>query len=148
AVYALWTLVSLVAGGLDGPDWVTAALMLAILVLSPAVAWSLLAELNATLTTDAAGLTFQTVGGVNLPYQWAQVHGLAPAPNGWGPFTFGVNARSAGRIAEPSSGTKLEVPATGTDEEIRSSMEDTEETEAPGEAGAVAGDLVLVTVEP
>jgi len=148
AVYALWTLVSLLAGGLDGPDWVTALLMLAIVGLSPAVGWSLLAELNATITTDAAGLRFQTVGGVDLPYEWAHVGGLTPAPTGWGLVTLGSNARSAGRTAEPIQENKLEVPAKGPEEETRPAGEVTEGTESPGETGAEGGELWQIAVDP
>ena len=148
AVYALWTLGSLLAAGLDGPDWITAALMLAILALSPAVVWSLLAEWGATILTDAAGLTFQTVGGVNLPYRWEQIGGLGPAPTGWGWLSFGTNARSAGRNAEPIVDNTLEVPVTGTDEEIRASQEVMEGTEPPGDSGAGTGELLQVMVAP
>ncbi|HMA36477.1 MAG TPA: hypothetical protein VKY74_18615, partial [Chloroflexia bacterium] len=44
----------------------------------PSVAWSLLAEYAATIRTDAAGLTYQTLGGVLLPYRWDQVRALPP----------------------------------------------------------------------
>ena len=64
AVFAIWSLVALLTGGLQGPEWVSALLLLAILGLSPLVAWSLLAEYNAAILTDAAGLTYRTIGGI------------------------------------------------------------------------------------
>ncbi|HUS13462.1 MAG TPA: hypothetical protein VM536_00400 [Chloroflexia bacterium] len=122
ALFAIWNLAAQLTGGLEGPEWVTAALMLAILVLSPAVGWALLAERAATITTDEAGLTYHTAGGVQLTYPWAEVGGLAPATSGF--FSFGDKARSAGRTAEPAAdpaqsmvppAANLEMTETGAD---------------------------------
>jgi hypothetical protein len=116
AIFAIWSLVALLTGGLQGPEWVSALLMLAILGLSPLVAWGLLAEYNATILTDAAGLTYRTIGGINLTYPWPQVQGLAPAPLGL--FTFGDKARAAGRNAAESILAIEREPVTGKDVEI------------------------------
>jgi hypothetical protein len=116
AVFAIWSLVALLAGGLQGPEWVSALLLLAILGLSPLVAWSLLAEYNATILTDAAGLTYRTIGGITLTYPWPQVRGLAPAPLGF--LTFGDKARAAGRNAAESTLAIEREPVTGKDVEI------------------------------
>src|SRR6476661_4055606 len=70
AIFAIWSLIALLSGGLQGPEWVSALLMLAILGLSPLVAWGLLAEYNATILTDTAGLTYRTIGGITLTYPW------------------------------------------------------------------------------
>jgi hypothetical protein len=116
AIFAIWSLIALLSGGLQGPEWVSALLMLAILGLSPLVAWSLLAEYNATILTDTAGLTYRTIGGITLTYPWPQVQGLAPAP--WGFFTFGDKARAAGRNAAESTLAIEREPVTGKDVEI------------------------------
>ena len=116
AVFAIWSFVALLSGGLQGPEWVSALLMLAILGLSPLVAWGLLAEYNATILTDAAGLTYRTIGGINLTYPWPQVQGLAPAPLGL--FTFGDKVRAAGRNAAQSTLAIEREPVTGKDVEI------------------------------
>ena len=116
AIFAIWSFVALLTGGLQGPEWISALLMLAILGLSPLVAWSLLAEYNATILTDAAGLTYRTLGGITLTYPWPQVQGLAPAPLGL--FTFGDKARAAGRNAAESTLAIEREPVTGKDVEI------------------------------
>jgi hypothetical protein len=152
AVYALWTVVALVGSGLSGPDWVTAALMLVILLLSPAVAWNLLAEYNTTITTDAAGLTFRTLG-VLLPYRWPQVGGLTPIPAGLGRFSFGDKARSAGRTADTTGdpGDRLDtlaVPVTGTQEELRPAPATPEPGAPAGAAETDPEQILLLGVEP
>ncbi len=128
AIYAIWTLVSLLAGGPSGGDWINAAFMLAILVISPLVAWSLLAEWSTTITTSPEGLTWRAAGGLRLAYAWSEIAGLAPAAPRWRPFSLGDNARSAGRIAEPTSGTEDSSTATQVDTQV-----DTEGVPAPGE---------------
>ena len=80
AIFAVWTLVTQVEGGLSGPEWVTAGLMLGILALAPVVGWTLLEERAATITTDATGLTYRSLGGIELRYRWPEVTGLDPAP--------------------------------------------------------------------
>ncbi len=54
-VFALWTLVTQAQDGLSGPEWVTAILMLGILVVAPVVGWTLLEERTTMITTDATG---------------------------------------------------------------------------------------------
>src|SRR5437763_16457277 len=63
-VFALWTLITQAQDGLSGPEWVTAALMLGILLVAPVVGWTLLEERAATLTTDANGLTYRPLNGI------------------------------------------------------------------------------------
>ncbi len=102
AVYALWSLGALITGGLQGPEWVSAALMLAILALSPAVAWSLLAEYNAAILTDDRGLTYRTIGGVNLLYDWSEVHpGVPTAHDEESVLHLGVDPPALERIPNP-----------------------------------------------
>lgn len=79
-VFALWTLVTQAQDGLSGPEWVTAILMLGILVVAPVVGWTLLEERTTTITTDARGLTYRSVGGIHLAYTWPEITGLEPAP--------------------------------------------------------------------
>jgi len=135
ALYALWSLAALIAGGLQGPEWVTALLMLVILGVSPFVAWSLLAEYGARIATDESGLSYQTVGGVRLTYPWTAVRGVAPAPADLGSLTIGDKARSAGRNAETGEtaqaaaidniahATTQGEPVTGQEVEIYSSRD-------------------------
>jgi hypothetical protein len=146
ALYALWSLAALIAGGLQGPEWVTALLMLAILGVSPFVAWSLLAEYGARIATDESGLSYQTVAGVRLTYPWTAVRGLAPARAAVGPLTIGDKARSAGRNAEtgePAQAAAIDniahattqgEPVTGQEVEIYSSRDAAQEAPDAGEA--------------
>jgi hypothetical protein len=132
AIFAIWSLVALLTGGLQGPEWVSALLMLAILALSPLVAWGLLAEYNATILTDTAGLTYRTIGGINVTYPWPQVQGLAPAPSGL--FTFGDKARAAGRTAAELTLAIEREPVTGKDVEIPPAVPEGGATEATPES--------------
>jgi hypothetical protein len=156
ALYALWSLGALIAGGLQGPEWVTALLMLAILGVSPFVAWSLLAEYGARIATDDSGLSYRTVAGVRLTYPWTAVRGVTPVPAALGPLTFGDKARSAGRTAEtgvtpPGSAfdtITLEhtqgVPVTGQEVEITSSRDEAQGAAAEGEPAPA----LRLTVDP
>ena len=79
-VFAAWTLVTQALDGLSGPEWVTALLMLGILVVAPVVGWTLLEERSATITADAHGLTYRSITGIHLAYAWPEITGLDPAP--------------------------------------------------------------------
>src|SRR5215204_1835892 len=80
AIFAVWTLLTQAEDGLSGPEWVTAALMLGILALAPVVGRNLLEERAVTITADTAGLTYRSLGGIELRYAWPEVTGLDPAP--------------------------------------------------------------------
>ena len=173
-LYAVWNLVALATGGLQGPEWVTAALMLAIIVVSPAVGWSLWTEYTASLTTDPQGLTLRSGGGVQLAYRWAEIGGIAAAPAGWGPLSIGDKARSAGRSAElgaPSAGSprmdtlagspaaevplrNIEtsiangVPVTETDAEIRTPGPAIDLPDEADDRDLAEGELLHLTVQP
>jgi hypothetical protein len=84
-LFAAWTLVTQAQDGLSGPEWVTAALMLGILLVAPIVGWTLLEERAATVTADATGLTYRSLNGINLTYRWPEITGLAapPGPSRW-----------------------------------------------------------------
>src|SRR4051812_28037001 len=69
-IFALWTLVTQAQDGLSGPEWVTAILMLGILLVAPVVGWTLLEERATTITADAEGLTYRSLGGIALRYRW------------------------------------------------------------------------------
>lgn len=79
-VFAAWSLVTQALDGVSGPEWVTAVLMLGILLVAPVVGWTLLEERNATITTDAQGLTYRSINGIHLAYTWPEITGLNPAP--------------------------------------------------------------------
>ncbi len=75
-VFALWSLITILDGGLDGAEWVSALLMFGILVVSPLVAWTLLEEANAYITVTDEGLRYTTLAGVTLIYPWAELAGF------------------------------------------------------------------------
>lgn len=98
AGYAVWNLGTLLTGGVQGPEWLMGALLIAVLLVSPAVAWTLLAEAQLWVATDATGLTWHTLG-VQLHYDWAQVRAMTASA---APLTT-TQARSAGPSAEPGT---------------------------------------------
>lgn len=77
-IFALWTLITIVQDGVSGVEWVTGLLMLGILVVAPVVAWALLEEANARISVSEVGISYQTLGGVNLAYAWDDLLGFAP----------------------------------------------------------------------
>jgi hypothetical protein len=76
AIFALWSLVNILQDGVSDVEWVTGAFMLAILLVSPLVAWTLLEEANTVVTTSDNGLTYRTLGGISLQYKWPDVTGF------------------------------------------------------------------------
>ncbi|MEP6775373.1 MAG: hypothetical protein ABJA50_07230 [Chloroflexota bacterium] len=76
AIFALWSLVNILQDGVSDVEWVTGAFMLAILLVSPLVAWTLLEEANTVVTTSDNGLTYRTLGGISLQYKWPDVAGF------------------------------------------------------------------------
>jgi hypothetical protein len=99
-VFALWTLVTTLDAGLSGAEWVTAALMLAVLLVAPLVGWTLLEEANARYTVSTDALTYSTVGGIKLTFPWSEVQGIKPkdAPGRLARFFLGDDAPA---LAEP-----------------------------------------------
>src|SRR4051812_19811425 len=61
AAYAAWEIGALLTAGLQGPEWAV-LLMVAVLLCSPAVAWTLLTERQLAITSDATGLTVRAPG--------------------------------------------------------------------------------------
>lgn len=76
AIFALWSLINILQDGVSDVEWVTGAFMLAILLVSPLVAWTLLEEANTVVTTSDNGLTYRTLGGISLQYKWPDVTGF------------------------------------------------------------------------
>ncbi|MDQ2809094.1 MAG: hypothetical protein M3Z04_19655 [Chloroflexota bacterium] len=143
AVYAVWNLGALLTSGVQGPEWVMIALMITILLLSPAVAWMLLAEAQVWVATDATGLTWHTLG-VQLHYDWAQVRAVT-APTASLAETL---ARSAGPSAEPGTlptGPALPTAIDGSN--VLAPIPATDTVSAYSSADPTAGPLYL-TVEP
>lgn len=124
-VFALWTLVTTLDGGLDGAEWVTAALMLAVLLVAPLVGWTLLEELNARYTVSPGGLTYGTVGGIALTFPWKDIQGAKPkdAPGRLARFFLGDDAPAladtpAAEPGDPGASTGAATPVdTGADDE-------------------------------
>jgi hypothetical protein len=75
-VFALWSFIAIFSGGVTGVEWVTGALMLGIILVAPIVAWTLLEEANARITTGDQGITYSTFGGLKLTYAWADIAGF------------------------------------------------------------------------
>src|SRR5437879_5015753 len=69
-IFALWTLINIFEDGIKGVEWVSGLLMLGILLVAPVVGWALLEEANCRITTDAAGIRYQTLAGIDLAYKW------------------------------------------------------------------------------
>lgn len=131
-VFAIWSLVTILDGGLDGAEWVSALLMLGIIVVSPLVAWTLLEEANSRLTVTEEGVRYSTVGGISLLYRWSQLAGFKQ-PGGRGRFArfFLGEEESEESVDKKNSLT----PALNTQAEANN--EDEEESEAETESLAL-----------
>jgi hypothetical protein len=77
-VFALWTLITTLEGGITGVEWVSGLLMLGILLVAPLVAWTFLEEANSRITADDQGITYSTFGEVRLVAPWTEVTGFKP----------------------------------------------------------------------
>jgi hypothetical protein len=75
-VFALWSLITILQDGITGVEWVSGLLMLAILVVAPLVAWTLLEEANSRITTSEDGISYSTLGGITLKYAWDDIAGF------------------------------------------------------------------------
>ncbi|MEA2574460.1 MAG: hypothetical protein QOH93_1758 [Chloroflexia bacterium] len=75
-VFAVWSLVTILDGGIDGAEWVSALLMVGIALVAPLVAWTLLEEINSRYFVTAEGLRYTSIGGLDLLYPWAQISGF------------------------------------------------------------------------
>jgi hypothetical protein len=75
-IFALWTLITILEGGIGGVEWVSLLLMAAILVVAPVAAWTFLEEANSKVTTSDHGISYRTLGGINLTYKWEEVQGF------------------------------------------------------------------------
>jgi hypothetical protein len=75
-VFAVWSLVTILDRGIEGAEWVSALLMLAIALVAPLVAWTLLEEINSRYLVTAEGLRYTSIGGLELLYPWAELAGF------------------------------------------------------------------------
>lgn len=75
-VFAVWSLLTILDRGIEGAEWVSALLMLAIGIVAPLVAWTLLEEINSRYLVAADGLRYSSLGGVDLLYPWEQLAGF------------------------------------------------------------------------
>jgi hypothetical protein len=78
-IFALWSLITILQDGVGGVEWVSAALMLGMLVVAPVVAWTLLEEANSRIVTSGSGIEYRTFGGIALAYGWDELEGFKPA---------------------------------------------------------------------
>jgi hypothetical protein len=118
-VFAVWSLVTILDRGLDGAEWVSALLMLGIALVAPLVAWTLLEEMNSRYVVAAAGLRYNSLGGIDLLYPWEQLAGFK-------------SEERRGRVArfflgeEDTTGNEIDTNAAatvpgGTNEEVEES---------------------------
>jgi hypothetical protein len=77
-VFALWSLITILQDGVGGVEWVSAALMIGMLVVAPVVAWTLLEEANSRIVTNESGIEYRTFAGIALAYGWDEVQGFKP----------------------------------------------------------------------
>ncbi|MDQ6695074.1 MAG: hypothetical protein M3014_11770 [Chloroflexota bacterium] len=77
-IFALWSLIVILDGGITGVEWVSSLLMMSMLVVAPVVGWSLLAEASSRYGMSEQGLKYSTVGGLSLLYSWEEIAGWAP----------------------------------------------------------------------
>jgi hypothetical protein len=117
-VFALWTLVTTLGAGLSGAEWVTAALMLAILLVAPLVGWTLLEEANARYTVSPDALTYSTAGGINLTFPWSDIEGIKPkdAPGRLARFFLGDDAPALAGTPEVPDDTPAATEVKDTEE--------------------------------
>lgn len=131
-VFAVWSLVTILDGGLDGAEWVSALLMLGILVVSPLVAWTLLEEANSRLTVTEEGVRYSTLGGINLLYPWSQLAGFKQR-GGRGRFArFFLGEEENGESVD-----KKNSPTPALNAQAEANNEDEEESEAETESHAL-----------
>jgi hypothetical protein len=96
------------------------------------VGWNLLEERATTITAGATGLTYRSLGGIELRYAWPEVTGLDPAPparSRWARLFFDdpasettpanlAQSPTAGPKAAPTNQiTRSNAPLSGTPDE-------------------------------
>ncbi|HKP54027.1 MAG TPA: hypothetical protein VJ183_15420 [Chloroflexia bacterium] len=72
-LFAVWSLITLFDGGLSGIEWVSAVLMLGIVLVAPVVGWALLEEANSRITTSESGIRYCSLMGIDLLYKWEEL---------------------------------------------------------------------------
>lgn len=81
-VFALWTFITILEAGLEGVEWVSALLMLGILLVAPLVAWTLLEEAYSRIIVEDGSIRYETVAGIKLAYRWDDLIGYRQARRG------------------------------------------------------------------
>jgi hypothetical protein len=74
-VFALWTLRSLIDGGLDVLEWPPAVILAVLALATPVLAWSIVEEIGASLGLDDDGLVYR-FGRLVVRCPWAGVEAL------------------------------------------------------------------------
>jgi hypothetical protein len=75
-LFAVWSLINLLDGGLSGIEWVSSVLMLGIVLVAPVVGWALLEEANSRITIGEDGIRYRSLMGITLLYKWDEVRGF------------------------------------------------------------------------
>ena len=115
AIFALWSFINILQDGVDGVEWVSGLLMLAILLVTPLVAWTLLEEARATVSVDDKGITYKTIAGITVRYPWSEVEGIKSKPgrNRFARFFLGDDKETQPGMPD----TPTEPPPPGTPDE-------------------------------
>lgn len=74
-VFALWTLITILEGGISDVEWVSGVLMLGMLLVAPLVAWTLLEEAYSRVQVGDWGVRYETLAGIKLAYTWDELSG-------------------------------------------------------------------------
>ena len=112
-IFALWSLITILDDGISGVEWVSAFLMLGILVVAPLVAWTLLEEINSRISVNDAGLRYRTLGGIDLAYSWDSLAGFEQARD-----------PKRGRVARFFLGKEEEQPAPDAEDALDGTEEE------------------------
>jgi hypothetical protein len=162
-VFAAWTLVTQALDGLSGPEWVTAVLMLGILLVAPVVGWTLLEERGATISTGAQGLTYRSITGIHLAYTWPEITGLDPAPaspSRWArlfmddsapatvPPTMELSLTAGRKAAMTDQSNRSNASPTGTPDDSPPGRTPAEAEDQAAEADEARTRTIPVTVSP
>ncbi len=115
-IFALWSLITILDDGISGVEWVSAFLMLGILVVAPMVAWTLLEEINSRISVSDIGLRYRSLGGIDLAYLWDDL-------------TDFQQAEKRGKVARFFLGDKEEQPALESEASLDDELEEEPNTE-------------------
>jgi hypothetical protein len=125
-VFALWSLITILEGGITGIEWVSSVLMLGILLVAPLVGWGLLEEAYSRVSLGDAGVRYQTIGGLDVTYRWDDLVGFKKG-RGRGRIARFFLGDGSDEEADPTR-TGTAIPANEMDSNDEESSEDDPDT--------------------